>query len=210
MSTVEGLEAEPTVSSTPGAYGATSLILIGALCGLAWSTGLRGFMAEVAGDESAVTWTLTFLYVLLPGVLIGGLLGWAEHRRRTSRRRRWLFLSPLLFTAILLSRPWDILSVFEDGVGGGAIGVPLFGMAGGYALAGNVKWVRALCGVVAVSTIPIWALTVTSFAHHLAVDSPRGAWTALYYYSFMAILMLACAIPLRVSPVPGAPPPDHV
>ena len=46
------------------------------------------------------------------------------------------------------------------------------------------------------------ALTVTSFAPHLAVDSPRGAWTALYYYSFMAILMLACAIPLRASPVP--------
>ena len=88
--------------------------------------------------------------------------------------------------------------------------MPLFGMAGGYALAGNVTWVRALCGVVAVSTIPIWALTVTSFAPHLAVDSPRGAWTALYYYSFMAILMLACAIPLRASSVPGAPPLDHV
>jgi hypothetical protein len=28
--------------------------------------------------------------------------------------------------------------VFEDGIGGGALGVPLFGMAGGYALAGSV------------------------------------------------------------------------
>jgi hypothetical protein len=105
-----------------------------------------------------------------------------------------------------------ILSVFQDGLGGGALGVPLFGMAGGYALAGSVTWVRALCGVVAVGTIPIWALTATSFAPHLAVDSPRGAWTALYYYSFMAILMLAGAIPLRAGPVPRAapPPPDDV
>ena len=164
MSTAEGLKVEPTVSSAQGTYGATSLIIIGALCGLAWSSGLRGFMAQVAGNESTVTWTLTFVWVLLPGVLIGGLLGWAEHRRRIGRRRRWLFLSPLLFSAILFSKPWDILSVFEDGLGGGAIGVPLFGMAGGYALAGSVTWVRALCGVVAVSTIPIWALTVTSFA----------------------------------------------
>jgi hypothetical protein len=82
-------------------------------------------MAQVAGAESTVTWTLTFLWVLLPGVLIGALLGWAEHRRRMNRRRRWLFLSPLLFTGILLSKPWDILSVFEDGLGGGALGVPL-------------------------------------------------------------------------------------
>jgi hypothetical protein len=105
-----------------------------------------------------------------------------------------------------------ILSVFQDGLGGGALGVPLFGMAGGCALAGSVMWVRALCGVVAVGTIAIWALTVTSFAPHLAVDSPRGAWTALYYYSFMAILTLACAIPLRASPVRRAapPPPDDV
>jgi hypothetical protein len=107
----------------------------------------------------------------------------------------------LLFTAILFSRPWDILSVFEDGLCGGVLGVPLFGMAGGYALAGGLRWGRIPCGVVAASTIPIWALTVTSFAPHLAVDSPRGAWAALYYYSFMATLMLACAIPLRASPV---------
>jgi hypothetical protein len=91
--------------------------------------------------------------------------------------------------------------VFEDGIGGGALGVPLFGIVGGYALAGRLTWVRVLCGMVAASTIPIWALTVTSFAPHLAVDSPRGAWAALYYYSFMATLMLACAIPLRASPV---------
>jgi hypothetical protein len=202
MSRVQVLDAERAAGPGTGGPGATSLVLVGALLGLAWASGLRGFMAEVAGNESTVGWTLTFLWVLLPGVLIGGLLGWAEYRRRVGRRRRWLALSPLLFSAILFSRPWDILSVFEDGLGGGALGVPLFGMAGGYALAGGLRWVRVPCGVVAASTIPIWALTVTSFAPHLAVDSPRGAWAALYYYSFMATLMLACAIPLRASAVP--------
>jgi hypothetical protein len=201
MSKVQVFNAERTAGSGTGPRRATSFVLVGALLGLAWSSGLRGFMAQVAGNESTVGWTLTFLWVLLPGVLIGGLLGWAEHRRRVGRRRRWLALSPLLFSAILFSRPWDILSVFEDGIGGGALGVPLFGIVGGYALAGRLTWVRVLCGMVAASTIPIWALTVTSFAPHLAVDSPRGAWAALYYYSFMATLMLACAIPLRASPV---------
>ena len=40
------------------------------------------FDAErTAGSGTTAGWTLTFLWVLLPGVLIGGLLGWAEHRR---------------------------------------------------------------------------------------------------------------------------------
>ena len=116
MNRVQVLDAERTAGSGTGGPGATSLVLVGALLGLAWSSGLRGFMAQVAGNESTVGWTLTFVWVLLPGVLAGGLLGWAEHRRRVGRRRRWLALSPLLFSAILFSRPWDILSVFEDGL----------------------------------------------------------------------------------------------
>ena len=97
-----------------------------------------------------------------------------------------------------------ILSVFQDGLGGGALGVPLFGMAGGYALAGSLTWVRALRGVVAMSTIPIWALTATSFAPHLAVDSPRGAWTALYYYSLLLLVHGDPHAGLR-DPPPGQP-----
>ena len=49
-----------------------------------------------------------------------------------------------------------------------------------------------LSGAVALTAIPIWALTVTSFAGSgLAVDTPRGAWVAVYYWSFLAVLMLA-------------------
>ena len=63
-----------------------------------------------------------------------------------------------------------MLSIFEDGLGGGAIGVP------------------------------VWALTVTSFAGSgLALDTPRGAWVAVYWWSFLAVLMLACAIPTAPS-----------
>jgi hypothetical protein len=165
-------------------------------------------MAEVAGAQSGVDWAGTFGWILLPGIGVGALLGWAEHLRTSGGRRgwRWLALSPLLFSAILFSRPLDMLSIFEDGVGGGAIGVPLYGMLGGYALSGRgPRWARIVSGVVAGTAIPIWALTVTSFAGSgLALDTPRGAWVAVYYWSFLAVLMLACAIPHRAVTPPHA------
>jgi hypothetical protein len=63
-------------------------IAVGAVCGHAWASSLRGFMSQVAGAESEVSWSGTFLWILLPGVLRGGLLGWAESLRRTGGRRR--------------------------------------------------------------------------------------------------------------------------
>jgi hypothetical protein len=100
---------------------ATGLVLLGGLCGLAWAAGLRGFMAQIARSESTVDWGGTFRWILLPGLVVGMFLGWAEHLRKSGGRRgwRWLALSPLLFSAILFSRPLDMLSIFEDGVGGG-------------------------------------------------------------------------------------------
>ncbi|GAB2653000.1 hypothetical protein [Kribbella swartbergensis] len=177
--------------------GPAGLVSLGGLCGLAWASGLRGFMAQVAGDEASVGWVGTFAWILLPGVLIGMLLAWAEYLRRTGGRPhwRWLALSPLLFAAVLAPDP---LGVLEDGIGGGAIGVPVFGMLGGYAIAGRGRRApRVIAGLLAFSVVPIWALTVESFAPHLALDTPAGLWVALYYYSFMAVLMLACAIPHR-------------
>jgi hypothetical protein len=173
------------------------LLGFGGLCGFAWAAGLRGFMSQVAGDEAGVEWVGTFVWILLPGTLTGVLLGWAEYIRRTGGRRhwRWLALSPLLFTAVLTPGP---LGVLENGIGGGAIGVPLYGMLGGYAMSGRgARWGRLVAGVVAFSVVPIWALTVESFAAHLTLDTPQGLWVALYYYAFMALLMIACAIPHR-------------
>jgi hypothetical protein len=37
----------------------------------------------------------------------------------------------------------------------------------------------------------------------LAVTTPRGAWVALFFWSFLAVLALGCAIPHR----PAAKPP---
>lgn len=177
-------------------------VLVGGLLGLAWAAGLRGFMAQIAQADSSVSWSGTFGYVLLPGLVIGLLLGWAEHLRTTGGRRgwRWLALSPLLFTAVLFSQgPLGLLGVFENGLGGGAIGVPLFGMAGGYAISGRgPRWSRLACGALALTVIPIWALTVESFAGpELAVTTPRGLWVAVYFYSFTAVLALGAAIPHR-------------
>jgi hypothetical protein len=96
--------------------GPTMTVLVGGLCGLAWAAGLRGFMAQI-GSESTVDWAGTFGWILLPGIGVGALLGWAEQLRSSGGRPgwRWLALSPLLFSAILFSRPLDLLSIFEDG-----------------------------------------------------------------------------------------------
>ena len=50
------------------------LLLLGAVAGLAWAAGLRGFMAQVT-PESSVHWIGTFCYIMAPGLAMGGLLG---------------------------------------------------------------------------------------------------------------------------------------
>jgi hypothetical protein len=188
--------------------GLAPTLAVGGICGLAWAAGLRGFMAEIAGSASNVEWAGTFGWILLPGVLVGVLLGWAEQLRRTGGRRgwRWLALAPLLLASVLFSAPGDMGAMLQDGIGGGALAVPLFGMAAGYALSGRgPTWGRLVCGVIALAPIPIWVLVAPWVGGPaLAVTTPRGAWVALYYYSFLAVLGLGCSIPHR----PPAVPPD--
>ena len=196
------------------ARSAVPLLAIGGVCGLAWAAGLRGFMAELAGSDSTVSWYGTFAQILLPGLIAGALLGWAEHIRRTGGQRgwRWLAAAPLAFTIAVFVSPDVFRAVvngqplLSGGIGGGAIAVPLFGMAGGYALSGRgPRWSRIVLGVVALAPIPAWAFaSVAAFGPEFALTTPRGAWLALLYYSFMATLDLACTIPHR--PVlPAAP-----
>ena len=52
---------------------AAVLVIGGGLCGLAWAAGLRGFMTQIT-DESTVSWSGTFGYVLLPGLAIGMII----------------------------------------------------------------------------------------------------------------------------------------
>lgn len=96
------------------------LITVGGVCGLAWSASLRGWMAQLAGAESSFSWLGTFLLVLLPGVLVGGLLGWAESLRRSGGRRRWRWpaFAPVLF-ALAIADP-KFTTLIHTGMGGGA------------------------------------------------------------------------------------------
>lgn len=160
-------------------------MLAGAVGGLAWAAALRAFMAEFMGAQSTFDWFGTFEGILLPGAVAGGLLGWAEHLRRTGRRPTWLAAAPLVF---VLATPAVVVSVFIDGLGGGAIAVPLFGMAGGYALAGRgPRWVRWAAGVVALLPVPGWLIGASLIDGHVALCTPRGAWLAVLFLSLLAV-----------------------
>lgn len=175
--------------------GGTALVLAGAVCGLAWAAALRVLMAEFAGPESTFDWVGTFEGILLPGAVAGGLLGWAEHLRRTGHRPTWLAAAPLVF---VLATPAVVVSVFIDGLGGAAIAVPLLGMAGGYALAGRgPQWTRWAAGAVALLPAPAWLVLASLVGGRLALDTPRGAWLAVLFLSLLAVLAAACTIPHR-------------
>jgi hypothetical protein len=105
----------------------------------------------------------------------------------------------MLFAAVLLRDPRDLVSGFEGGVGVAAVAVPAMCMVGGYALAGRGRrWVRALCGLVALSAIPIWSITATDVGGpSLSLTNPRGAWAALLYWGLLATFSMAAAIPHR-------------
>src|SRR4029450_13460831 len=126
---------------------APPLVVAGAVTGLTWAAALRGWMGQMAGDASAFHWAGTFALVLGAGLWVGALIGLAEHRRRTGRSRsRWLTLSPCLFLAALAD-PTIFKQLITQGIGGGAIGVVLSGLAGGYALSGRGgPWGRRTCG----------------------------------------------------------------
>ena len=172
------------------------LTLTGAVVGLTWAAGLRGWMIQMAGDQSAVHWYPTFLLVLLPGTLVGAAFGLAEHRRRNGlSRSRWLVLAPVLFAAALLD-PTIFRQFVTQGIGGGSVGVALTALAGGYALSGRgPAWWRRTCGGLA-TLLVLMTLVMASDQHPLG--EPRGTWVGLYGASLVALLCLASAIPQRV------------
>jgi hypothetical protein len=182
----------------PGRWAAGA---VGALCGFAWAAALRAFMWEVAGPDAAVEWVGTFLWVLLPGAVIGALLASAEYRRWTGTvpHRRWLIWSPMLFAAVLLQNPLDLLDGFDGGIGLAAVAVPATCMLGAYAIAGSgPRWIRGLCALVALSAIPIWSLTATDVGGSaMSLSDAHGAWAAVLYWGLLATFSMAAAIPHR-------------
>lgn len=178
---------------------AAAPVALGTLLGIVWACGLRGWMMQLAGPDSTVTWTGTFAAVLLPGAVVGGLLGWAEHLRRTGGRRRWLALAPLLFPVAALSLPGAIGTLFATGMGGGAIGITLFGMLGGASMSGRgPRWLRLVGGAAAFSVVPAVFLG-PPMRPELDPATPLGAWSAATFSALFVALALACAIPLHQS-----------
>ena len=193
MNDVRPAPSNPTDAS---ASGQLPLVVAGAVIGLTWAAALRGWMVQMAGDESGVHWLGTFALVLAPGLLVGALIGLAEHRRRTGGSRSlWLTLSPCLFLAALAD-PTIFRQLITQGIGGGAIGVVLFGLAGGYALSGRGRaWWRRTCGVFAVIGV-LFMLVLAS--DNAPLETAHGLWVGLYASSLMSLLCLACAIPQRI------------
>ncbi|GLZ47905.1 hypothetical protein Acsp06_40900 [Actinomycetospora sp. NBRC 106375] len=166
-------------------------VAAGVVGGIAWGAALRGFMAALAGPASVVTWLGTFGFLLLPSAVVGGLLGYAEHRRRRGRPGRRLTLVPLIFaldpSALLLVLP---------------------AMAGGWALAGRgTPTRRRLAWASTVVPVAAFLVIVALLGAGRTVLTPTGLAATVLLFSCFGVLTLACSIPFRAAPPPG---PDTV
>lgn len=168
-------------------------VALGTAAGVAWAGALRGWMVLLVGrDASALSWRTPVL-VLLPGGMVGGLLGWASGLRATGRRpHRALVLAPAVFAAALLDR--DIRrSLATDGQGSGALIVVVTALAGGHALSRD-GWSRSRIATAGLATLGIG--TVTAMGSMAApLTSPRGLGTALAGGSLMGALCVASTLP---------------
>lgn len=177
----------------------TRLVLVGGLCGLTWAASLRGWMMQLAGPESTFSWIGTFAGLLIPGMVVGALLGLAEHLRRTGGRRgwRWLALAPLLFPVAALSLPGAITLLRTTGQGGGAIGMVALAMLAGASIAGRCRlWWRVPAFVLGFALVPA-AYLGPPMRPELDPATHLGAWAATNLAALFITLSLACAIPHR-------------
>ena len=172
--------------------------LLGAILGLAWGAGLRGWMAVVAGGVPSFSWSGTFLAILLPATLVGAALGWAEYARRMGGPGawRWTALEPLLLVVMpALVQDGFVTELLKTGIGGGAVGVALIGIIGGYAIAGRgPRWTRWLSRTImaALLAASVVAAFMGGFGHRM---TPAGAYTLLTFIVFCGLLAAACTIP---------------
>ncbi|SDT33271.1 hypothetical protein SAMN04488543_3786 [Friedmanniella luteola] len=168
-------------------------VLVGAVVGLAWAAALRGWMTQLAGPGSSTSWLGTVGLVLLPGLVLGGLLGRADVRRRAGAARRPLLVAAPGLMAVALADPRIARALVETGQGGGAIGVVLVGLAGGYALAGRGRRVlRGAAGLVAVLGVLLVGVVTTEL---YPLSTPRGVWVSVLGSGLVTVFCLACALP---------------
>lgn len=191
-----------TLGTTPGTTGRiASAAAVGALAGLAWAAALRAYMAEINSALSMVTWIGTFVGVLAPGVIVGAALGISAVVSSDGRGRTalvWCSFAPLVFALVPLAVPGQLSALLETGLGSGAIGVALGGLAGGYAIGGRRRWLRLLLGALALIVLAGTVATVpTVGGDELAASTPRGLWIMLLTGSLLILFALAASIPFR-------------
>jgi hypothetical protein len=194
--------AIPQRIGRPTALPSWGTLAIGALAGLAWSAALRALMWEVAGNQARVDAIATLAFVLLPGTVIGALIGWAQGRRRSGPvpHRGLVVWTPMLFAATLLQDPSDLLGGVDGGVGLSAVAVPAIAMIGGYGLSGHgPRWVRAVCVLLLAACVPAWALTASAVGGPaMGLSTARGAWGAVLYWSLLLTFAIAAGLPHRI------------
>jgi hypothetical protein len=188
--TITGHPPDPHTAPTRSSLtlGRIRLILLGAVIGLAWAASLRGFMMVLAGPDSTFTFTGTFGIIIPTGIIVGALLGWAEHQRRTGTQYPILILAPLLI---------GIIPNLAAGPDPGPIGLALLAMAGGYAVSGRGPlWTRIVAGIVNLAGIAVTFLAPKPYPD-LSYTTPHGAWFDTLAASLGVTLALACSIPMR-------------
>ena len=196
----------PTIDTESGSTrirarpSAAASVLVGVLLGLTWAAGFRAFMVELAGSASVFGWYATFVAVVGSGAIVGGLLGWADHIRRTGGRSRWrwLALSPLVFGLLPLTVPGTI-ALLAEGIGTAGIGVALIAIGLGYAVGSSRRPVlRGVIGVLSVAAaVALVAMAPVISDGQVSFADPRGAWAGVLGLSSILVLGLATSIPFR-------------
>lgn len=178
-------------------------IAAGIALGLTWGVSLRAWMTLLAISEREApqySWAGTFGSVILPAGIIGGVLGWAEYARRTGGRRHWRYtaLAPLLFIVLVVLYQPDFFQVlFSSGLGGGAIGVVVVGLAGGYAFSRRGPlWARASAGVPTVGIVGAFAVGA-AIGEAVPGREALPAFIGLTFALLMGLWIGACSIPHR-------------
>jgi hypothetical protein len=197
--------SDPAPSVNQGKGTATEHVVVGALLGLAWGSSLRAWMALLAlqlGDPPKVTWQGTFAGVLLPAMVVGALGGRAVYAAKTSERKRWrwVILSPsLLILGPAIVQDHFISILLKTGMGGGAVGVALVGMFGGYALSGfGPRWTRRAAALFALPLL-IASIAPVYFADPSSTRPPGAdeVFSILLFVLLMAQLAGGISAPSR-------------
>jgi len=173
-------------------------VVFGGIAGLAWAAALRAYMVVIAGWASHFDWYGTYVAILLPGALVGGLLGWAESRRRRGLTRGWglLAASPLLFAVFVLVQPGALVTFVTTGLGGGALGVPLALIALGFALSGRGRrWPRVVVGVLGLLLVAV--IGVAPLVAQPGIELAERLWAAILGWSLMLVGGVAASAPFR-------------